>query len=122
MYVAADPKPLEKGDSCMIAMKCTENGEELAGLTTDGRTYTAGMGYMPEGFDEGILGMQPGETRTFTFEGPALTRDFNEITQVIECTITLEGNPETRDARHRRRMDLQEPSYLQEPRRPSLDH
>ena len=89
MYVAADPKPLEKGDSCMIAMKCTENGEELAGLTTDGRTYTAGMGYMPEGFDEGILGMQPGETRTFTFEGPGVDEDFNEITQVIECTITL---------------------------------
>lgn len=89
MYVAADPKPLEKGDSCMIAMKCTENGEELAGLTTDGRTYTAGMGYMPEGFDEGILGMQPGETRTFTFEGPGVDEGFNEITQVIECTITL---------------------------------
>ncbi len=89
MYVAADPKPLEKGDSCMISMKCTENGKELAGLTTDGRTYTAGMGYMPEGFDEGILGMQPGETRTFTFEGPGVDEDFNEITQVIDCTVTL---------------------------------
>ncbi len=89
MYVAADPKPVEKGDSCLISMKCSENGEELKGLTTEGRTYTAGMGYMPDGFDEAILGMMPGETKTFTFEGPSVDEEGNEITQVIDCTLTV---------------------------------
>lgn len=89
MYVTADPKPVEKGDCILIAMKCTENGEELKGLNTDGRTYMVGQGYMPEGFDEGILGMEPGETRTFTFEGPGVDDDLNEYTQVVEATVTV---------------------------------
>ncbi|WP_172134989.1 trigger factor [Adlercreutzia sp. ZJ473] len=88
-FVADDPRPVEKGDSCLIAMKCFEKGEELKGLSTEGRTYTAGKGYMPEGFDEAILGMQPGETKQFTFEGPGIDDDFNEITQVIDCTLTV---------------------------------
>ena len=89
MYVTADPKPVEKGDSCLIAMRCTENGEELKGLTVDARTYVVGQGYMPEGFDAGIIGMEPGDTRTFTFEGPGLDKDFNEYTQVVEATVTV---------------------------------
>ena len=88
-YVAADPKPVEKGDSCLIAMKCFENGEELKGLTTDGRTYTAGEGYMPPSFDEHIIGMKPGETKNFVFEGPSVDENYNEITQVIDATVTL---------------------------------
>lgn len=89
VYVAADAKPVEKGDSCLISMKCLKDGEEVSGLTTDGRTYTAGQGYMPDGFDREIIGMQPGETKSFTFEGPGLDEDFNEITEVIDCTVTV---------------------------------
>ena len=89
VYVAADAKPVEKGDSCLISMKCLKDGEEVSGLTTDGRTYTAGQGYMPDGFDQEIIGMQPGETKSFTFEGPGLDEDFNEITEVIDCTVTV---------------------------------
>lgn len=89
MYVPADPKPIESGDSCLIAMKCFEDGKEITGLTTDGRTYTAGQGYMPEGFDAQIIGMEPGQTKTFTFEGPGLDDDFNEYTQIVEATVTI---------------------------------
>lgn len=88
-YVTADPKPLEKGDSCLIAIKCFEDGKELTGLTTDGRTYVAGEGYMPASFDEHIFGMEPGETREFTFEGPSIDEDYNEVTKKFECTVTL---------------------------------
>ncbi len=88
-YEADDPKPVEKGDSCLLAMKCFENGEEIQGLTSDGRTFVAGEGYMPEGFEENILGMQPGETKSFTFEGPGVDEEYNEITQVIDCTVTV---------------------------------
>ncbi len=88
-YVTADPKPVEKGDSCLLSMECYENGEISKNLTTDSRTYVAGEGYMPEGFDEEILGMQPGETKSFTFEGPGLDDDYNEIMQEIDCTVTV---------------------------------
>lgn len=88
-YVADDPRPIQKGDACLIAMQCFEGGKEMKGLTTDGRTYVAGEGYMPEGFDKEVIGMQPGETKKFTFEGPGFDDDFNEITQVIDCTLTI---------------------------------
>lgn len=89
MYVPAEAKPVEKGDSCLIAMKCFENGKELKNLSTEGRTYTTGGGFMPDGFDENIIGMSPGETKTFTFEGPSIDENGNEITQVVECTATV---------------------------------
>ena len=88
-YVAIDPKPVEKGDHCLLKIEATQNGEEMKGLSTDGRTYSVGQGYMPESFDEGILGMMPGETRSFTFEGPGLDDDYNEIMETVKCTVTV---------------------------------
>lgn len=88
-YVTDDPHPVHKGDSCLLALEAYENGEKLNGLTTDARPYTTGAGLMPDGFDEAIIGMDVGETKTFTFEGPSLDDDGNEITQTIECTATV---------------------------------
>lgn len=88
-FEKAPDKAIEKGDSCLISMEAFENGEPLTGLTTEGRTYTAGMGYMPEGFDENIIGMHPGETKEFSFEGPGFDDDFNEVTQKVDCRVTV---------------------------------
>lgn len=88
-FEKAEDKPLEKGDSCLIAMKCIQDGEELKNLTTDGRPYTVGEGLMPDGFDEALYGMQPGETKEFTFDAPDFDENFNEITKSVDCTVTL---------------------------------
>lgn len=88
-YQAAEAKAIEAGDFCKIAMECFEDGERVPNLCTDGRTYAAGQGYMPEGFDAQIMGMQPGETKTFTFEGPSFDEDLNPVTQKIDCTLTV---------------------------------
>lgn len=88
-YVADDPRPVAKGDSIKVKLECFDNGEPMPGLTTDGRTYTAGAGYMPDGFDENIIGMNVGETKTFTFEGPSVDDAGNEIKQVVTCTATV---------------------------------
>ena len=88
-FVADDPHPVRKGDSCLLAMESYENGEKLPGLTTDARTYSAGAGLMPDGFDENIIGMDVGETKTFTFEGPGIDGEGNEIVETIECTVTV---------------------------------
>lgn len=70
IYEATDAKPLTAGDACSIAMKCYDDGEEIKALTCEDRTYIMGRGYMPEGFDENLLGMEPGQTKEFTFEAP----------------------------------------------------
>lgn len=103
VYEKAPDKPVEKGDSCLISLEASENGKPLPGLTTEGRTYTAGLGYMPAGFEEQVIGMRPGETKEFTFEGPGFDDDFNECTQKVDCKVTVkeiqrEVKPEIDDA------------------------
>ena len=85
-------KPIHAGDSCKLKMETTKDGEPVPGLTIDGRSYTLGEDLMPKGFDEGIDGMVVGETRTFTFEGPGLDEDFNEVMEEYETTVTLLEN------------------------------
>ena len=89
-YVACDPHPVEKGDACKIAMKAFRaNGEEVGPLATEGRTYVTGQGYMPDGFDENVIGMNVGETKTFTFEAPDIDEAGNEIKGEFTTTVTV---------------------------------
>ena len=88
-YVAVDPKPLENGDACEVALKVYDDGEELKGMTTKGRTYVLGAGMMPEGFDEGIIGMEPGQTKEFTFEAPLFDETGEQHMKEMKCEVTV---------------------------------
>ena len=88
-YVKGEDKALESGDACLLAIEAFENGERNNALSTEGRTYVTGQGYMPEGFDSQVIGMKPGETKSFTFEGPGFDDDFNPITTTVDCTVTI---------------------------------
>ncbi len=86
-----DDRTVQKGDHIKISMVAKEGDKELKGLSTNSRTYTAGEGYMPEGFESAILGMKKGETKEFTFEGPDFDEDMNERTQVVDAKVTVLG-------------------------------
>lgn len=88
-YVGTDPKPLEDGDACEIAMTISQNGEEIKALCTEGRTYLLGRGLMPEGFDEGLRGMEPGQTKEFSFDAPQLNEVGEEVSQTLDCKVTV---------------------------------
>ncbi len=88
-YKKVDPRPVAKGDSCFLAIEMTQNGEVVKGVTTEGRTYTTGMGLMPDGFDEQIIGMEVGETKSFTFEGPTFDDEGNQFMEEYACTVTV---------------------------------
>lgn len=89
-YVDIDEKrPVAKGDAVMLKIDASQDGKPLPGLTTPGRTYTAGEGYMPDGFDENVIGMDVGETKSFTFEGPGIDEEGNETVDVVDCTVTI---------------------------------
>ena len=88
-FAATDPHPVQKGDSVLLKMSTTKDGEQVVGLTTDSRSFTTGMDLMPVGFEEGLMGMEVGETKTFKFEGPGLDEDFNEIMEEYETTVTI---------------------------------
>ena len=89
-YVTDDPHPVGKGDSCKIKMSAKrENGEDIPALATEGRTYVAGMGYMPDGFEENVLGMNVGETKTFEFDAPDIDENGKEVTSHLTATVTV---------------------------------
>lgn len=87
--VDPDATDVEKGTVCKIAIKATQDGKELSGLSTDGRTYIAGMGYMPEGFDENVIGMKAGESKQFSFTGPDVDKDGNVTEMTVDCDVTI---------------------------------
>lgn len=80
---------IKSGDSIKIALEASEDGKRIDGLSTEGRTYCTGQGYMPEGFDKEVIGMKVGETKEFSFEGPGFDDDFNEITQTVDAKVTV---------------------------------
>lgn len=86
-FETADPHPIEVGDTCLLALEASSQGERLENLSTDGRIYTTGIGLMPPAFEEQLLGMAPGDTKTFTFDAPKASED--EEAMSLTCTVTI---------------------------------
>lgn len=84
------PHKVGPHDTCRMSIKCTrENGEAVRGLNTDSRTYPLGKGYMPGGFEEAIVGMDVGETKSFTFTAPSTDADGKTTDVKLNCTVTI---------------------------------
>ena len=61
-----------KGDKVELKLYTTMDGKKVRPLCTEGRQYSTGSQTMPDDFDEAIIGMKVGETKTFTFLGLSL--------------------------------------------------
>lgn len=101
-FETVDPRPVEKGDYVKLTLESFEDGKPFPNLTAKSRIYTTGAGLMPDGFDENIIGMNVGETKTFSFSGPSVDSEGKEVEQTIDCTATVEEiqeklNPELTD-------------------------
>ncbi|MGN0959757.1 MAG: trigger factor [Coriobacteriales bacterium] len=86
---AAEQREVRSGEAVLLEMESFENGKRNTGLSSAARTYVTGKGFMPAGFDEQIIGMKPGETKTFSFEGPDVDMAGNETTTTVETTVTV---------------------------------
>lgn len=86
---ADEQHEVRSGDTCLIAIEASCDGVPLKGLNTDGRPYVADAGYMPPQFDAAVLGMMPGETKTFTFEAPDWDPEHGERVQIVDATVTV---------------------------------
>ncbi len=83
-----DCKVVAPKSSCLLSVEAYANGEPVGAVNTEGRTYTLGEGLMPEGFDEGIIGMEVGQTRSFSFQAPDYDKGPGAVLDV-ECTVCL---------------------------------
>ncbi len=88
-YVADSPHPLHSGDSGLLKIAVTKDGEPVKNLTSEGRTFTLGQGFMPPSFEEALEGIEVGETRTFTFTGPDVDENMQAVEETYEATATL---------------------------------
>lgn len=62
-----------KDDSFLdLSMKATDDdGQDIESLTTESRLYGLGTGLLPESFDQEIVGMKKGQSKTFAIDVPA---------------------------------------------------
>jgi trigger factor len=61
---------VQADDKMNLSMKTSVAGEPLEPLTFDSRRYDMGQRLMPEDFEQGLLGMKVGETKTIEFQVP----------------------------------------------------
>lgn len=87
-FVVDDPRPVGPHDVCAIALHATKDGEEVKGLSTERRTLSLGEGYMPEDFEKNVIGMQPGETKEFSFDAPNWDPD-SDAPEHYEAKVTV---------------------------------
>ena len=88
-YVTDEARPLGEHDHCVIAVTCSQDGQELKNITTEGRPYVTGENLMPADFDKNIVGMNPGETREFSFMAPEFIGEDPSIQKETQATVTL---------------------------------
>lgn len=88
-FKTAEPHPVEPGDSCLIAIEVSQDGRVLNGISTENRIYSTGKGYMPQSFDEQIIGMDVGETKSFSFEGEGYDDEGRPVMRSYDCTVTV---------------------------------
>ncbi|MBR2835037.1 MAG: trigger factor [Coriobacteriales bacterium] len=66
-YQDIEGRSIEAGDSVYIKCKGGENAESI---DFENRLYKLGSGHMPATFDEGLIGLNPGDSKTITFALP----------------------------------------------------
>lgn len=84
-FVSDEPHPVAKGDGFLLSLEAMQNGEKLENLSTEGRTYLTGAGLMPDDFEKHLIGMNVGETKSFSFDMPGSSED----EAAIDCTVTI---------------------------------
>lgn len=89
-YVTDEPRPVREHDNLLISMNTMRDGEPLFALSFESRTYVMNQDMMPSGFDENLLGMEVGETKSFTFFGPALDEKGNEFQEEVHTSVTVQ--------------------------------
>lgn len=69
----------------------SDNDEPIEHMTADRRVYTLGEDFLPKEFDEQLVGMKAGESKTFSFELPGI-ENFDGTpgpTRTVTTTVDL---------------------------------
>lgn len=84
-------RPAAKNDKVNIDYVGTKGGEEFAGGSAQGTELELGSSRMIPGFEDGIIGMQPGEQKQLQLKFPDDYQNEQLKGAVVEFTVTLNG-------------------------------
>jgi trigger factor len=86
-----DDHPVADGNDVLFSIKTVdEKGEEIKQLTAERRAYTVGQGFLPKEFDEQLIGMEIGQTKTFEVRSKDFTRsDLGDPDKMEAFTFTV---------------------------------
>ncbi len=79
----------EHGDHVTLSLSATRDGEPVAGLNTEDWLYEVGKGWVAEGFDDRLLGAEPGATLTFS-ANPSGTTEPADFTVSVSSVQRME--------------------------------
>jgi trigger factor len=75
-YEKTEEHPVKGDDDLIFSIKTVDaKGEEVKNLTAERRAYTMGKTFLPKEFDDNILGMEVGQTKTFSVTTPDFKKD-----------------------------------------------
>ncbi|WP_180326582.1 trigger factor [Raoultibacter phocaeensis] len=80
---------IRKGDLVELEIETFKDGVRCDQLCSESRTYTTGADMMPPDFDEQVMKMRVGETKTIVYEYPGFTLDENYEPQIEHYTSTV---------------------------------
>ena len=88
-------RPAAKGDTVVIDFVGTVDGVAFSGGTADNQSLTIGAGGYIDGFEDGIVGMNIGETKTIDVTFPASYHNADLAGKPAQFAITLDSISET---------------------------
>ena len=92
-YEREEDRPLQDGDDLFFSIKTVDaKGLQLPSLNAERRAYKIGQNYLPGGFDEQLIGMEVGQTKTFDITAKEFNSSHPEDPDAVETytfTITI---------------------------------
>ncbi|MDR1712867.1 MAG: hypothetical protein LBR39_01750 [Coriobacteriales bacterium] len=90
-YEKDEDHPVAEGNDILISIDTKDfNGDAVPNLTAERRQFTLGQQFMPEEFDQNLLGMKVGESKTFELLLPGfVTGKPDSTSEQDKVTITV---------------------------------
>ncbi len=76
-------RPVQAGDFLTLDLAVTRDGEELAGLNTEGWSYEVGQGWVTEDFDEQLIGASADDELEFVSTPKGLDEPADFVVKVV---------------------------------------
>lgn len=88
-YEEIEPRKIAEDDLIVLDLVLSIDGVVVEDMTRNGMLLPLGKAFMPLAFEQSVVGMFPGETKSFSFEGPVFDERGSRSTVIADATVTV---------------------------------